>query len=246
MHWGISLAIANLISAALLLLMQWRNTSKVREAINRSDGSVEFTRDPLAYLVLPTAVLLPAWAAFNDYQRHTSGRIWNLLILDALLFAAAVELFRLPGTVAVVYDGLVQRFWLRGEKRIRWGEIAEIKDGVFGGFLTITGTDGTKIVYSDQLADRVRFLEELEGTLTENCRRRNRRAPFSTWRADGSPADADCNFANTIYSASTVLASTPRPAMETSTRSPGLSGPTPEGVPVRMRSPGSSVKAAEM
>jgi hypothetical protein len=161
MHWGMPLAIANLVSATLLLLMHWRNMSKVREAINGSDGSVEFTRDPLAYLVLPTAVLLPAWAAFTDYQRHTSGRIWGLLILAALLFAAAVELFRLPGTVAVVYDGLVQRFWLRGEKRIRWGEIAEIKDGVFGGFLTIIGTDGTKIVYSDQLADRPRFLEEL-------------------------------------------------------------------------------------
>jgi hypothetical protein len=146
----------------LLIWMHWRKSGKVRKAIDRSDGSVQFTRDPLTYLALPAVVLLPAWGAFNDYERHSSGKFWGLLILALMLSAAAVELFRLPGTVAVVYDGLAQHFWLRGEKRIRWGEITEIKDGVFGGSLTITGTDGTKIVYSDQLADRLRFLEELE------------------------------------------------------------------------------------
>ncbi|MGD0346803.1 MAG: hypothetical protein ABSA85_08605 [Terracidiphilus sp.] len=161
MPWKLTPVVASLVAAMLLIWLHWRKSGKVRDAIDRSDGSVEFTPDPLAYFALPAIVLLPAWAAFNDYERHGSGKFWGLLLLAVMLSAAAVELFKLPGTVAVVYDGLTQHFWLRGEKRIRWGEITEIKDGVFGGSLTITGTDGTKIVYSDQLADRPRFLEEL-------------------------------------------------------------------------------------
>ena len=170
MRWKFTLVIANFIASVLLIWMHWRKGAKTRKAIETGDGNVKFTRDPLAYVIFPAAVLLPAWAAFNDYQRHSSGK-FGVCCLDHVLFAATAELFRLPGTVIVVHDGIEQHFWLRGEKRIRWGEITEIKDGVFGGSLTITGTDGTKIVYSDQLADRPRFLAEIEEYAAEICRR---------------------------------------------------------------------------
>jgi hypothetical protein len=114
--------------------------------------------------LLPLSILglLPAWDTFHRFSRHHSGDLFGELALAIMLFLVGAELFRLPGTVKVVSGGIEQHFWLRGEKRIRWGEITGIKDGVFGGSLTITGTDGTKIVYSDKLADRPRFLEELE------------------------------------------------------------------------------------
>ena len=82
--------------------------------------------------------------------------------MASLLFAVGVLLFNLPGTVVVAHDGIEQHFWLRGEKRIRWGEIAEIKNRKSAGRLTIIGSDGTKIVYSEKLGDRPRFLEEIE------------------------------------------------------------------------------------
>src|SRR5712691_3468277 len=44
-------------------------------------------------------------------------------------------------------------------------------------------------------------------------------------------------------SATTGFRSTPTPGISTSTMSPGASGPTPAGVPVAIRSPGSSVMA---
>ena len=44
----------------------------------------------------------------------------------------------------------------------------------------------------------------------------------------------------------TGFMSTPTPSISTSTRSPGTIGPTPEGVPVRMMSPGSRVMIDEM
>lgn len=166
MRWKFTLVTANSVASVLLIWLHWRKGAKTRKAIETGDGNVKFTRDPLAYVIFPAAALLPAWAAFNDYQRHSSGNLWGLAVLTMLLFAATAELFRLPGTVIIVHDGIEQHFWLQGEKRIRWGEIKEIKEGVFGGSLTITGTDGTKIVYSDQLADRPRFLAEIE----KHCR----------------------------------------------------------------------------
>jgi anaerobic magnesium-protoporphyrin IX monomethyl ester cyclase len=47
-------------------------------------------------------------------------------------------------------------------------------------------------------------------------------------------------------SASTRLTSRPRPSIETTTSSPGASGPTPSGVPVATTSPGSRVMIREM
>jgi hypothetical protein len=72
-----------------------------------------------------------------------------------------MELFRFPGTVVVAYDGIEQHFGLRGEKRIRWGEISEIKESETATTMTIIGSDSTKIVFSSQLADPQRFLEEI-------------------------------------------------------------------------------------
>lgn len=162
MIWKPTLATANFISAILVLWMQLRKDGNERNAINLGDGRVEFRRDPLAYLAWPLIVLLPAWAAINDYEQHAAGRPWNQLSLALILFAAIAELFRFPGTIVIAHDGVEQHFWLRGEKRIRWGEITEINRVGASGALAITASDGTKISYSNQLADRSRFLTEVE------------------------------------------------------------------------------------
>jgi hypothetical protein len=70
----------------------------------------------------------------------------------------------IPGSLRDVFvsEGVEQHFWLRGEKRIRWGEVTEIKEQSKFGPLTITGSDGTRVDFSGRLPDRPRFLAEIE------------------------------------------------------------------------------------
>ncbi len=66
------------------------------------------------------------------------------------------------------------------------------------------------------------------------------------WNVARSCSAALCAHQEENSSGRKVFSSTPRPEMVISTLSPGESGPTPEGVPVRIRSPGSSVKNDEI
>jgi hypothetical protein len=83
-----------------------------------------------------------------------------------ILVVAATEMFSFSGTIVVSHDAIEQHFWLGSEKRIRWGEVAEIKEHGMTGLLTITASDGTKIDFSGRLPDRTRFLAEIE----KHCR----------------------------------------------------------------------------
>ena len=57
--------------------------------------------------------------------------------------------------------------------------------------------------------------------------------------------DAAASVIGPGHASLAVLRSVPRPEISTSIVSPATNGPTPDGVPVRMTSPGSSVKAAD-
>jgi len=162
MLWKPTLPIANFVTAMLALWMQIRKNGSERNAKDRGDGRLEFSPDALALLIWPLIVVLPAWVAFNDFKQHASGEPWSELLLAVTLFAAAAALFSLSGTIVVTHDGVEQHFWLRSEKRIRWGEITEIKRSKASGALTIYASDGTKISFTDLLADRPRFLAEVE------------------------------------------------------------------------------------
>jgi hypothetical protein len=161
MIWKPTLDAANSVSFILLLWMHMRGTGKAGSAKDLGDGTVEFSPDPLTYLAWPLIVLLPAWAALNELQRG-SAESWHLMAPVLILAGAAAELFSFPGTVIVSHDAIEQHFWLRSGKRIRWGEIAEIKEHGKHRPLTITASDGTKINFSDRLPDRPRFMAEIE------------------------------------------------------------------------------------
>lgn len=86
MPWKLEMDLANLVAVSLLLLLHWRGSSEVRDAKDRGDGRVEFSRDPLTYLVWPLIVLLPAWIAFHDLQKG-SPKSWTV-IAPALIILA--------------------------------------------------------------------------------------------------------------------------------------------------------------
>jgi len=161
MIWKSLLRSANVISALLLAWMHSRGSSRKRSAKDVGDGRVEFSPDLLTYFAWPLIVLLPAWPAINELRRG-SAEWWQLMTPIVLLFLAASEMFTFPGTIVVSHDAIEQHFWLRGEKRIRWGEITEIREPGMSGALTITASDKTKIIFSNRLSDRPRFLAEIE------------------------------------------------------------------------------------
>jgi hypothetical protein len=71
-------------------------------------------------------------------------------------------IFDFPGTIVVTRDGLEQKYWFHKRKRILWKEIVEIETCVLNEAVKITSMDGTKIVHSYLLADRLRLLLELK------------------------------------------------------------------------------------
>ena len=161
MIWKPWLRAANSVSALLLAWMHFRGPGRGHSARDFGDGRVEFSPDPLTYLAWPLIALLPAWSAINELRRGP-GDWWQLMAPVAILFLAASEMFSFPGTIVVSREGVEQHFWLRGEKRIRWGEVTEIKEQSKFGPLTITGSDGTRGDFSGRLPDRPRFLAEIE------------------------------------------------------------------------------------
>jgi hypothetical protein len=79
-----------------------------------------------------------------------------------ILLLAASEMFSFPGTIVTSQEGIEQHFWLRGEKRIRWGAVTEIREGRPNSPLGITASDGTRIDFAGRLPDLPRFLAEIE------------------------------------------------------------------------------------
>lgn len=152
---------ANFVSALLLAWMHFRGPGWTHCAKDHGDGKVEFSPDVLTYVAWPLIALLPAWAAVNELRRG-SGDWWQIMTPVVILSIAASEMFSFPGTIMVSREGIEQHFWLRGEKRVSWGEVAEIREVRTNGPLTITGSDGTRIDFSGRLPDRPRFLAEIE------------------------------------------------------------------------------------
>jgi hypothetical protein len=78
------------------------------------------------------------------------------------------SIFILPGTVFLTDDGLEEVFWLWRNKRIRWSEIVEINTERKGSAVMVIGGHQTKIIHSDRLPDRARFLAEIKRHCGEN------------------------------------------------------------------------------
>jgi hypothetical protein len=72
-----------------------------------------------------------------------------------------------PGTIVADQDGLEQRYWLRGRKRIAWKDVAKVTVDEKRGEVKIRGKLGVTILHARQLPDRARLLDELHKRCTE-------------------------------------------------------------------------------
>jgi len=162
MNWKLLVEIDRvlfLIPAVVFLLGMFGFIGTERPAKVRADGRIEFGpgwMTPCFFAMLAT--WLPIAVAGYVRFHSKSGVVLPLAIGLAMLAFA----FEFPGTIVVSNEGLVQHFWLRPDKRLRWGQIAEIRTTKKSGPVTIAGANGVKIIHSPHLVDRARLLREVK------------------------------------------------------------------------------------
>jgi hypothetical protein len=141
-----------------------RKAAPERKARTLLDGSIEFAPSKRAYV---------AWILFSTYGIY--GAVVRLLhprslvsLATAALVILTVAAYRFPEKIIVTPDGLNQCSFLRRKKCVHWSQVIEINLGKKRSDLTITGSDGTKIVHTSLLPDRPRLLQELKQHCQEN------------------------------------------------------------------------------
>ena len=161
-HWSVSFFFW--IALALLIASMVRNRSS---ATVRASGKVEFAPRWFGVWALIYVVLRMGFITWG-YLRHGPGEPL-IFATGALLGLSSVGLlFTLPGTVLVSESGLEEVLWFWWNKRIQWEDIVEINTERKGSAVTVIGADKTKIIHSNRLPDRPRFLFEIRQHCGEN------------------------------------------------------------------------------
>lgn len=155
------------VLTAVVLLSVWGRADKQRCAEVLQDGSVEFTPNRRSFFAWPALVVYLIYATISRMM-HIQGSPLNLMIAVFLGILTVMIVVSFPAKIIVASDGLQQVSWLWKNKRIRWEDIVEINTGGKSRTVTITGSDGTKIVHSRVLPDRPRLLVELWHHCGEN------------------------------------------------------------------------------
>ncbi|HET9088056.1 MAG TPA: hypothetical protein VFN53_11080 [Acidobacteriaceae bacterium] len=155
--------------------------AKHRAAKDLQNGFVEFSQ---------RRIVLSAWLWISVFLGYAATKLFlhshdnplNLAIATCPAVLAIAFLCSIPGTVIVSPETVQQIFWFRKTRRIQWEQIVEVNTGGKNQTVTITGADGTKIVHSNQLADRARLLCEIKKYCGEKLP-----SEFALIEMDGSP-----------------------------------------------------------
>ena len=156
--------LAHLAFDLVLIWMLFGRLGKRGLAKERSNGRVEFAPDRIAlWACLPIAAGLAFLALKDLTERHRTA----LDFLNPAMFGliALLLFFSFPGTIFVTTEGLEAVYWLRKNMRIRWKDIETIDADTkksWASTVAITSIDGTRIVHSSLLADRRRFMLEIQ------------------------------------------------------------------------------------
>jgi hypothetical protein len=130
----------------------------------RTDGQVEFRPNRIWFCFWGVSATWAPLAVASWLHGHHST-ILDFAIPTCCCLIAIGFFFEAPQTIVMNEEGLRQVYWLRGNKRIRWSEIAEIKTALKRGAVTIIGENGSEIVHTFMLVDRPRLLLEIR----EHC-----------------------------------------------------------------------------
>jgi hypothetical protein len=107
-------------------------------------------------VVLPLYFALFIWPLWKT-QQHIP--VWLPAILLALI---AFVLLQMPGTIVLTPDALVQRFWLRGTKIIRYNEVMSIQLIGAGRMTRVLGDNRVSITHTWNHSAAEQFRKALE------------------------------------------------------------------------------------
>lgn len=130
-------------------------------------GSPKETPDGLAFPLKPIvvwgrAIVVPlyfALLAWPLWESHRTVPIWFPFLLIALLVLIA---FQMPGTIIFTPTALVQRFWFRKEKSMRYDEVMSVQVIGAGRMTRVLGDNRISITHTWNHSGADQFRKEIE------------------------------------------------------------------------------------
>ena len=83
---------------------------------------------------------------------------WLLILI---FLAIGVAAYQLPGTIILTSDRVLQRFWLRKQKELRYNQITAIHAARAGAVIRVVGPHGAMITHTFNHAGSMIFCSEL-------------------------------------------------------------------------------------
>ena len=132
-----------------------------------SKGSPKETAEGLAFPLKPLvlwsrALVLPVYFAlilWPLWKSHHHVPLW-LPLMFLVLFLLVI--WQMPGTIVFTPTGLVQRFWLRKEKAMRYDEIMSAQVVGAGKMTRVLGDNRVSITHTWNHSGQAEFIKELE------------------------------------------------------------------------------------
>jgi len=135
-----------------------------REASRTTDGRLEFAPNRRSFWGVYLFIAFMVYAMIGSLAHGMKGSGDLFVPVSALGFIAFL-LAAFPATIVSDKDGIEQRYWLRGRKRIAWKDVRSVTVAEKSGEVKIKSKNGATIMHTKQLPDRARLLEELD----EHC-----------------------------------------------------------------------------
>jgi hypothetical protein len=124
-----------------------------------SSAGLVFPLKPL--VVFSRAIALPLYFLLFAYPLWISRQSIPPWLLILLFIAVVFGLYQYPGTIVLTPTAVIQRFWFRKEKVIRYPEIMAVAAGRGGAVTTVLGDNRTTITHTFNHAGSAEFRAEL-------------------------------------------------------------------------------------
>ncbi len=131
----------------------------VKGSPGQTSAGLAFPLKPI--VVFSRAIALPLYAFLFAYPLWISQQSIPPWFLVLLFVAVVFGLYQYPGTIVLTDTGVLQRFWLRAEKRIAYPDVLNVLSAGGGAVTRVFGRDGVLITHTFNHAGSAEFRTEL-------------------------------------------------------------------------------------
>jgi hypothetical protein len=144
--------------AALMVISE---ADRKRPALETGSGRIEFLPNRRSYWGVYLIIAVLSYPVVSGVlSQITSGTgAWLVLVCMGFIMLLLISF---PGSIEVTSEGLAQNYWIGRRKRIAWQDVAGFEFNNKRKTVTVRSKSGPKIVHTRQLADRERFIAEVE------------------------------------------------------------------------------------